>query len=167
MAAARSSTTASLTWPSAAFWANSSRRIFLRSPPPRNRPPARITTTSATATQKGALRISFGNRVFTPLVCPLGGTSVPRGCRRCQEMWRSGLRTGPHADVGEVAVPLVDVEPVADDEGRRDAEADVLEGRRALLATLADEQSAHLQAGRVAGLEVLAQVGQGQTAVDD
>ena len=59
---------------------------------------------------------------------------------------------------GQVAVLLGDVEAVADDELRRDPEADVAQVVVGLLEALPHEQGAHLEAGGAAGREVLAQV---------
>src|SRR5581483_9394254 len=74
---------------------------------------------------------------------------------------------GVLADIGQIPVPLVDVEAVAHDEHRRDAEAHVAEVGVDLLEPLLHQQRADLEAGRVAGGQVLAEVGQGEPGVDD
>src|SRR5580658_2742669 len=72
-------------------------------------------------------------------------------------------------DRGQVAVALVDVEPIADDEVRRDRESAVAQRQVdvLLLLLLLHQQGAHLQAGRAPGLEVPAQVVEREATVDD
>ena len=95
-------------------------------------------------------------------------TGFGHGSGRPEEAGRSGyrgpvtdpqwvwlaLRPGVLDDVGQVAVALVHVEPVADDERRREAEADVLDVELRLLQTVLHEQRADLQRRRAAGREV-------------
>src|SRR4051794_1737848 len=78
----------------------------------------------------------------------------------------SGAR-GVDADKGEVAVALGHVEAVADDERRRDVEADVAEVDLGALDAVPDQQGAHLERRRAAGQQGAAQVGEGEAAVDD
>ena len=82
---------------------------------------------------------------------------------------RTGVAHSPlyDGDVGQVAVALGDVEPVADHEVGRDAEPDVAQVRVALLQALTQQQRTDLDARRVAGQQVLAQVLEGEAAVDD
>src|SRR3954451_9453251 len=54
----------------------------------------------------------------------------------------------------QVQVPVGEVEPVADDERRRDAEPDVLEVELDLVVPVAHEQRAHLEARRSAREQV-------------
>src|SRR5699024_1980582 len=68
---------------------------------------------------------------------------------------------------GEVPVLLPDVEAVADHEVRGDGESGVAKVEVRLLQSLTDEQCADLDAVGVTGQEVLAEIGEGQTAVDD
>ncbi len=67
----------------------------------------------------------------------------------------------------EVAVALVDVEAVAHDEVRGDREADVLQRLFDALLALFQEQRADLQAPGAARAEVLAQVVERESGVDD
>ena len=69
--------------------------------------------------------------------------------------------------MGELAVALAHVEAVAHYEVGRDLEAHVAQVEVFVLAALAHQQGAHFQAGRVAGGQVLAEVVEGQAAVDD
>ena len=69
--------------------------------------------------------------------------------------------------MGELAVALADVEAVAHYEVGRDLEAYVAQVEVFVLAALPYEQGAHFETGGVAGLEVLAEVVEGQAAVDD
>ena len=70
-------------------------------------------------------------------------------------------------DAPEVAVALADIEAVAHDEVGRDGEADVAQGDLDALLALLDQQGADVEALRLAGLEVAAQIVQRQAAVDD
>src|SRR5687768_14564404 len=76
-------------------------------------------------------------------------------------------RSYVHADIGEIAVALGYIQSVADDELGWDLEPDVLEIGVAALEALLHQQGAHLEAGRVARQQVLAEVREGQAAVDD
>src|SRR5215207_4224037 len=69
--------------------------------------------------------------------------------------------------IGEVAVPLVVVQAVADGEAVGDLEADVAGGKVDLPALGLGQQGAHLQRRRIARAEVAQQVLQGQAGVDD
>jgi hypothetical protein len=70
-------------------------------------------------------------------------------------------------DTGQVAVPLRDVEAVADDEAGRDAESDIPKVEIHLLEAFLDEERAHLERPRPACREVLAQVRERETRVDE
>src|SRR4051794_14006210 len=72
-----------------------------------------------------------------------------------------------HADMGQVAVALGYIQSVADHELGWDLEPDVPEIGITALQPLLHEEGAHLDARGLAGLQVLAQVGEGEAAVDD
>src|SRR3954452_10280806 len=71
------------------------------------------------------------------------------------------------ADIGEVAVPLGEIEPVADDELVRDLEADVSHRDVDLAAAGLRQQGADLERRGLAGLQVAHQVRERQAGVDD
>ena len=68
---------------------------------------------------------------------------------------------------GQVAVALADVEPVADDEVRRDPEARRTQVELDLLQAFLHEQRAHLERRRARAAQVLAQVREREAGVDD
>src|SRR6185437_15676021 len=70
-------------------------------------------------------------------------------------------------DEGEVPVTLGPVEAVADHEAILDGEAEVVDGDLDLGARRFVEQGADLEARRVAGVEELEEVGDGEAGVDD
>src|SRR5438067_769446 len=70
-------------------------------------------------------------------------------------------------DVGKIPVALVVVQAVPHDEGRRDREPVVADVERDLLNLGLSHQGADLEAPRLAALQVLEQVGERQTRVDD
>src|SRR6188508_1963126 len=72
-----------------------------------------------------------------------------------------------HADVGQIAVALVVVEAVADDEPVRDREADVVDGDLGQPSRGLVEQAADPDRGRVALPEVAQEVVERQAGVDD
>ena len=82
-----------------------------------------------------------------------GSRARPSRCVRCRCRWSSvwsitaRCSRGPSysATIRQVAIPLADVEPVADHELRRDAESDVLEVGVDLLQAFLDEQRAHFE----------------------
>src|SRR5256886_6489060 len=76
-------------------------------------------------------------------------------------------QAGVLVDRGQVAVPLADVEPVADDEVGWDPEPDVAQVEVVALEPFLQEQRAHLERRRPARREVLPQVGQREAGVDD
>ena len=71
------------------------------------------------------------------------------------------------ADKGQVAIILVEVEPVAEDEFVRDGEAAVMDGDHRLAPFGFVEQGTDLQAARLAELEQFQHRGDGMTTVDD
>src|SRR4051794_1712382 len=95
-------------------------------------------------------------------------------CRRCgaeveplpDELFR-GRSALPEADLGQVPVALVHVEPVAHDEVRRDVEADVAQVWVLALEAVLHQQRADLEAGAMAGKEVAPQPAQREPAVHD
>ena len=70
-------------------------------------------------------------------------------------------------DVGQVAVPLGEVEPVADHEAIRDLEADVADGHVDLAPLRLGQERADLERRGLARAEGAAQVGERQPRVDD
>src|ERR1700730_2440958 len=78
-----------------------------------------------------------------------------------------GQRAGVLVDRGQVAVPLADVEPVADDEVGWDPKPDVAQVEVVALEPFLQEQSAHLDRRRPARRQVLPQVRQREAGVDD
>src|SRR5207237_8915121 len=72
-----------------------------------------------------------------------------------------------HGDVGEVAVALPEIQPVADHKPVRNLEADVTDGNLDLAAVGLRQQRADLQGRGLPGLEVAHQVGKSQAGVDD
>src|SRR3954447_16627989 len=103
------------------------------------------------------------------------GTRVKRTDQRVPDQARSrsghaqsridGRREGPYA--AQVAVALVVVQAVADDEGVRDVEADVLHVDRHLLGLRLAEQREDLDRGWAARVQVRHQPREGQSGVDD
>src|SRR5579875_1484465 len=97
------------------------------------------------------------------------GSSPIAFSTRAMSTGTSGLRErGPVAvHRGQVAVALVNVQPVADHERRGDPEADVPQIEGHSLLSFLHQQRAHLEALGAAGLQVAPQVVEGETAVDD
>src|SRR5688500_12573957 len=82
--------------------------------------------------------------------------------------WRATVdRRLQHADIRQVAVALVVVESVADDESVRDGETDVVDPDVGQAARRLVEQAADLDRGRLPVGEVAQQVVEGETGVDD
>src|SRR5919197_3771303 len=72
-----------------------------------------------------------------------------------------------HAHVGQIAVPLGEIEPVADHEPVRDLEADVADGNIDLAPAGLGQEGADLEARGLTRLEVAEQVRERQPRVDD
>src|SRR5436190_2573361 len=72
-----------------------------------------------------------------------------------------------HADVGQIAVALAEIEPVADHEPVRDLEADVAHRHVDLAPGRLRHQGAHLEARRLPRLQVAHQVREREAGVDD
>src|SRR5436190_7740111 len=72
-----------------------------------------------------------------------------------------------YAHVGQVPVSLGEIEPVPDHEPVGDLEADVADGHVDFAPIRLGQESADLQAGRLAGLEVPHQVRECQPRIDD
>src|SRR5918992_652418 len=82
--------------------------------------------------------------------------------------WRAAVdRWLQHTDVGQVAVALVEVESVADDESVRNREADVVDRDLRQTPCGLVEQAADADRGRIALPQVAQQVVQGEAGVDD
>src|SRR3954469_23375013 len=75
--------------------------------------------------------------------------------------------TGVFRDVRKIPVPLGNVEAVTNDEARRDAETDVTKIEVDFLQSLFHEERTDLERRRPTGFEVLAQVLQRETRIDD
>src|SRR5439155_19031457 len=72
-----------------------------------------------------------------------------------------------YADVGQIPVPLVEIQAVADDEPIRDFEPHVADGNIDFPALRLGHEGADLQGCGLPGLKISDQVGKGQSGVDD
>src|SRR6266480_547924 len=86
-----------------------------------------------------------------------------------ESYWTEALRgdVAEHSDVGEVAIPLPEIQAVADHEAIRNLEADIADGNLDLPAVGFCQERADLQGCGLAGLEVPHQVRERQAGVDD